>query len=320
MFISDIYDYLKSPDVLGVCDQVTIFRTISDAVRLISNQGILDPAIGEMDLCVCDGCVTLPSDVETVLAVNSAGAPTYLRDQWYQYHLNGTGSQGYTPFRYTDILGTVATFRDPSAPVALVASVESAVDSNKRLRVFGWDENGKRIFTVGSNGALEDGFLVPTVFGFSQPNPAAPLIARIDMIQKDVTNGFVKLLAVNTDGSPHTLIGYYRPDETVPRYQRINTQAKNWIRIKYKKKDFEVRSTRDWVNIDNREALILAIKAVNFRRKNQIELASQMEQESIRLINNEAQAKRPPGLSAPQIVFNEYPCDTERLFGYDNNY
>ncbi len=314
MFVSEIYDDLKTPDVLGICNADTIFRRLSDAVRLISNQGILDPGIGEMDLCVCDGCVTLPAEVETVLAVNSAGLPTYIRDQWYQYHLNGTGSQGYTPFRYTDVLGPVSTFRDPSEPVALVAEVESAVDSNKKLRVYGWDVNGKRIFTVGSNGTLEDGFLVPTVFGFAQPNPVAPLVARIDMIQKDLTNGFVRLLAVNSDGSPHTLIGYYRPDETVPRYQRIHTQAKNWIRIKYKKKDMEVRSTRDWINIDNREVIILAVKAVNFRRKNQVAQAQEMETEAIRILNNEAAAKRPPGLAAPQIIFNEYPVEQDRLF------
>lgn len=314
MFVSDIYDDLKSTEGLGVCDPATIFRRLSDAVRLISNQGILDPSLGEMDLCVCDGCVTLPCDVETVLAVNSAGAPTLMRDQWYQYHLNGTGSQGYTPFRYTDILGQVSTFRDPSTPVALVAEIESAADSNKKLRVFGWDVNGKRIYTVGSNGTLEDGFLVPTVFGFSQPNPVAPLVARIDMIQKDLTNGFVRLLAVNEDGTPHTLIGYYRPEETVPRYTRIHTQAKNWLRIKYKKRDFEVRSTRDWINIDNREVIILAVKAVSARRKDQIEKAQSLELEAIRILNNEAQAKRPPGLSAPQIIFNEYPGDNDRLF------
>ncbi len=195
-----------------------------------------------------------------------------------------------------------------------MAEVESATDSNKKLRVYGWDVNGKRIFTVGNDGTLQDGFLVPTVFGFSEPNPVAPLVARIDMIQKDLTNGFVRLLAVNSDGSPHTLIGYYRPDETVPRYQRIHTQAKNWIRIKYKKKDMEVRTTRDWINIDNREVIILAVKAVNFRRKNQVAQAQEMETEAIRILNNEASAKRPPGLSAPQIVFNTYPVDQDRLF------
>jgi hypothetical protein len=314
VIVESIIEELKSSDVLGICDENVIFSRLTDAVKLIQNQGILDPSLGEMDLCVCDGCVTLPNDVETVLAVNASGLPTYIRDQWYQYHLNGTGSLGYTPFRYTDVVGEVSTFRDPSKPVALVAEVESAKDSNKKLRVFGWDENGKRIYTTNSEGNLEDGFLVPTVFGFSQPNPSAPLIARIDRIQKELTNGFIRLLAVNDDDTPHTLIGYYRPEETYPRYTRIHTTAKNWLRIKYKKRDFEVRSRKDWINIDNREVIILAVKAVNHRRKNQIDMARSLEGEAVRLANNEAESKRPPGLSAPQIVFNEYPQDQDRLF------
>lgn len=316
MYVSEIIEELKSADGLGICDETIIFRRLSDAVKLISNQGKLDPQLGEMDLCVCSGCVTLPSDVDTVLAVNSAGFPTLLRDQWFQYHLNGTGSQGYTPFSYTDIVANnVPTFRDPSHPVALVTQVESALDSNKKLRVFGWDVDGKRIYTQNSAGRLEDGFLVPTVFGFSEPNPAAPLIARIDRIHKDLTNGFVRLLAVNEDGSAHTLIGYYRPEETIPSYVRVQTNARNWLRIKYKRRDFEVRSTKDWINIESREAIIMAAKSVQSRRKNNLDLARVQEQEAIRLINNEAESKRPPGLSSPQIIFNEYPTnDGDRLF------
>ncbi len=268
-----------------------------------------------MDICVCDGCLTLPSDVETPLAINSAGFPTLLRDQWFQYHINGTGSQGYTPWNYTDILGQVSTFRDPSEPVKLVAEVESARDSNKKLRVFGWDVDGKRIFTQGASGLLEDGFLVPTVYGFAEPNPSAPLIARIDRVQKELTNGFVRLLAINSDASPHTLIGYYRPDETYPRYTRIQVPAKNWVRIKYKKRDFEVRSTRDWINIDNREVIILAAKAVNARRKDLLDKANVLEAEAVRILNNEAQSRRPPGLSAPQVIFSDFPQDSDgRLF------
>jgi hypothetical protein len=316
MFVSDIIDDLKSSDVLGTCELVTCFRRLSDAVKLITNQGILDPQIGEMDLCVCDGCVTLPSEIDQVLAVNSAGMPTLIRDQWFQYHINGTGSQAYTPFNYTDVVSNnVPTFRDPSAPVALVAQIESAVDSNKKLRVFGWDVDGKRIYTEGSDGTLQDGFLVPTVYGFSQPNPAAPLVARIDRVHKDITNGFVRLLAVNEDGSPHTLIGYYRPEESVPAYVRLQTSARNWLRIKYRRRDVEVRSVNDWINIENREAIIMAVKAVNSRRKNNLDLARAQESEAIRLINNEAEAKRPPGLNSPQIIFNEYPTsDGDRLF------
>lgn len=317
MFVSEIYSDLKGADVLGVCADNVLFPRLTDAVRLISNMGIQDPSIGEMSLCVCDGCVTLPLDVETPLAVNQAGYPTLLRDQWFQYHANGPGSSECTPWTYTDVLGSnFCTFKDPSGPVALIAEVESTLDSNKLLRVFGWDDTGKRIYTTDSDGNLRDGFLVPTVFGFSEPNPSAPLISRIDRIQKDLTNGFIKLLAINSDGSPHTTIGYYLPTETAPSYVRIRVPDRNWLKIRYRRRNLEVRSVNDWINVDNREALILCVKAVSQRRKNNIDLAKNLESEASRILSLEAESKRTPGITPPQVIFSEGipAADIDRLF------
>lgn len=304
MVVSSILEEAKL--VLGKCSEDYVFRRISDAVRLGNNQSKMDIALGVMDICVCDGCVTLPADVGTVLAVNSGGFPTLIRDQWFQYHANGPGIQCYTPWNYTDELGAVSTYKDPSSPVKLVAEVENALDSNKSLRVFGWDENGKRIYTEGVGGLLEDGFLVPTVYGFSVPSDAAPNIARIDRIEKAVTNGFIRLIAVDRDTlASHTQIGYYLPWETNPSYRRIKVGNQSWIRIKYRKKDLEVRAASDWINIDNREAFLMLLKAVKFRLDNQIDAARSYESEGMRLISNEAEALRPPGLDSPQITWSE---------------
>ena len=258
-----------------------------------------------MSLCVCDGCVTLPAEVETVLGVNQGGIPTLMRDQWFEYHANGTGNTCYVPWGYTQNMGYVSTFKEPSTEVMLVAVSESPLDNNKTLRVFGWDTNGKRIYTDSGAGVLQDGFLVPVIYGFPTNNPSAALIARIDRVQKDVTNAFIRLIAVNQDGTPNTTIGYYQPWETNPNYVRMKVHDRNFLRIKYRKKNLEVRSAGDWINIDNREALILAIKAVKYRRQNQLDLAKTLETEAVRILSDEAKAKRPPGIDPPQIVFND---------------
>lgn len=305
MIVSEIIG--ESRDVLGKCPNDYVFKRITDAVRLANNQAAgNDWNVAIMDLCVCDGCLTLPADVGTILAINNGGMPTLLRDQWYQYHANGSGSDCCVPCGYSDELGPASTFRDPSEPVNLVAVVENALDSNLTLRVFGWDVNGKRIYTEGASGVLEDGFLVPMVYGFPTPNPAAPAILRIDRVQKAVTNGFVKLIALNaSDGDPNTTIGYYQPWETTPSYRRIRVPDRSYIRIKYRKKDLEVRGLTDWINIDNREALLLLLKAVKMRLDNQLEQARGFENEAMRLLSNEASTLRPPANIGPQIVFNE---------------
>lgn len=312
MLVSDIYS--ESRAVLGQCNQETVFRRLSDAIRLGGNKAKFDWNIASMDLCVCDGCVTLPAEIATVLAVNQGGCPTVLRDQWYQYHINGSGSCGCA-CGYTDELGVFVTYMDPDEPVKLVAEVENALDSNILLRVFGYDDTGKRIYTTGPGGTLEDGFLVPTVFGFSQPNPAAPAIARIERVQKPVSVGFVRLLAVDaTTLASKNMIGYYQPWETNPSYRRIKVGNHAWVRLKYRKKDVEVRSQQDWISMDNREVLLLLLKSVKFRLDEKYDAARAAEGEAVRLLNEEAEALRPPAQSAPQIIMNTYPCGDDTLF------
>jgi hypothetical protein len=315
MFVSDFIEEAK--EALNRCSEPVAFARITDAVSLIANQSLADVNMAQMDLCVCNGCVTLPYDVDTVLSVNVGGQPTLIRDQLYQYHINGSGSLDCTPCRYTDELGEFCTLRDPSEPVYLVASLDSVNDNNKELRVYGWDDSGARIMTQNADGELEDGFLVPTIFGFSQRNNEAPAIARIDRIKKAETSGFVRLLAVNTsDLSSHTLIGNYAPKETVPTYRRIRVPDHSWVRIKYKRKNLPVTSVKDWVNLENREALFLALRAVQSRRDRKYDEARIAESEAIRLINKEIEAKMPPSSIGPQIKFNDWPmeCGNVGLF------
>ncbi len=302
--------------VLCSCETPELFRRLSDAIRLGNNQTKSnDWVTGYMDLCVCNGCVTLPADIETVLAVNIDGQPTLIRDDWFQYHVNGAGSCNWRDWSYTDEIGPVVTYRDPSSPVNLVAVVENSLDSNKLLRVFGWDENGKRIYTTGTGGILQDGFLVPTSFGISTINTEAPPTARIDRISKELTNGFIKLIAISpVDGSTHTQIGYYLPWETVPAYRRIRVPDRSWIRIKYKRRDIEVRGLGDWINIDNREALLLLVKAVKFRMDNQLDSARNYELEGMRLLSNEAEKLRPNAISPPQVIFTEFRDNFDVLY------
>lgn len=307
MIVKDILSEAK--EVLGRCSDEVVFRRITDAVRLANNKGKFDAALGIMDLCVCDGCVTLPADVATVLGVMNAGQPTLLRDQWFEFHANGPGAEGqFVPWGYTNEMGPVSTYKDPADEVKLVAQVENAKDSGKvNLRVFGWDKNGKRIYTTGADGVLEDGFLVPDVYGFAIPNPDAPSIYRIDRVTKNVTNGFVKLIAVDpfSSSDTKTTIGHYLPWETTPSYRRIRVPDRSWLRIKYRRKDIEVRGENDWINIEHRLALLLLIKAVKFRLNEQFEAARAAEADATNMLSEEAESLRPPAVGGPQVIWNE---------------
>jgi len=308
MLTADFYETAKRE--YQSCDQVAVFAAITKAIRLLEKKANYDASLGVLDISVCDECVTLPNFVQAVLGVNTACGTTFLRDDWYQFHSGGVGSEKWTDPGYTDVLGDVVTFRDPAAPSKLVAVVESTSDNNKAVRVFGYDVNGKKIYTPGANGNLEEGFLVPTVVGYPLVNPSAPLIARIERITKVVTNGFIRLVAIDPVTNTKVLVGYYEPTDTNPRYKRIRiAQGAKWARIKYRKSYTEIRSLNDWINIQNTLALQLAVKAVKLYEQDKYDSARQAEEEGARMLSEEEDVNKTPTAIGPQIVYdtiNEY--------------
>jgi hypothetical protein len=315
MLVSEILEDATSH--FGSCADAKFYRRLTDAVRALNNKGVVDLQLAEADFCVYDGLVTLPMEVDAVQAVTVDGQPTFTRSQWFQYSLSGAGYQKCTPCGYGDELGLVSTYRDPSIPVYLVAQTESVSDNSKKLRVYGWGANGKRIYTLDANGNPQDGFLVPTIYGFQSRNHDVPPIAKIDYVTKDETKGFIRLVAIDpADNTSVTQIGYYQPYETAPRYRRLRVSAKSWVRVKYRRKDLELRGPNDWINVDNREALLQMCKAVKFREANQYELARSAEAEAVRILNDAVEAGRPVTSDGITVIYTSQSnndCE-DRLF------
>lgn len=306
--VSDIIQEVKSSDGVGNCDNTQVFSYLTDALKLISDKAHYDFTLGTLDITVCDACATLPDFVKTVLSVTTCGQPTYLRDSWYQFHINGVGSERWTDCGYTDELGQFCTFRDPVAASQLVAVVEETSDNNKEVRVFGWDINGERIYSDGPNGTRLDGFLVPTISGYPLPNPNAPLIARIDRISLQLPRkGMIRLVAVdpaNTDESTNkVLIGVYEPTLQYPSYRRIRIACHNsWARIKYRKQDAVIRSLNDWIDVDNKLAILLACQAVRHYRAGRWEPGDAAADRATKFLSDGQNVKQTPTGIGPQVI------------------
>lgn len=314
MYVRDFYSQAKA--MFAGCDEPTVFARLTDAVRLLSNKGINDPLLGEIEMCVCSGCITLPRDVGTVLGIDVCGNPTLIQDQWFKFHINGPGARATGPCGVITEMGQVCTFRDPAHPAYLTAEVTSAADNNKKLRVFATRaDNGQKIFTPGPDGKLYEGFLVPMIFGYPQRNPNVPALGRIYRVSREATKDFVKLYAVRADnGDSQTLIGHYEPDETEPTYRRIKVPNKTSVLVKYKKASLDIRSQSDFINIDNAEALRLACRAVKFRLEDSIVKAREFEEEASRILAEETEAKRPSGPRVPQIINGVYNDNQDNLY------
>lgn len=314
MLVSDILEDATSSAGFGMCAGPTLYRRMTDAVKALNNKGITDLQLAEADFCVYDGLVTLPMEVDAVQSVLVDGQPSFLRSQWYQYSLAGSGWSPCTGWGYADELGRVCTYRDPSIASYIIAQVENVQDNNSAVTVRGWYQ-GKRITSLDGNGNAMDGFLVPTIYGFQNRNPDVPPIDKIDNITISgpttggvarERKGFIRLVAIDpADNTSVTQIGYYQPWETSPSYRRIRVKAKSWVRVKYRRKDLEIRGPNDWINVENREALLIMCKAVKFRADGQYDLARSAETEAVRILNDAASASNPNTQDGATIIFKD---------------
>lgn len=307
MLVSDIYDDFKAwanPQT-SVADTI---RRISDAYQLLVNksrdQNMLN--IGVMDLCVCDGTITLPPFVGTVLAINQGTRPTYMRSFWFESHYNGAGVEGSTPFGYADFLGYRPIVREPTAPFYIVAETENPGDNNKVLRVYGDDIYDKPIYTNDAAGTPREGFNVPTIYGSLVANATVPLCKRITRVIKQPFLGFVKLIAVVPSTGEQYPIAYYGPNETEPTYQRFRVAANEWCRVRYRRATLELTSLQDWIPFKNRFALILAGKSQRMLLEDKFDEALKAEAQAIRYLDEEFAAERSPSQDGPQINVDVY--------------
>lgn len=276
IIVGDIFTDIQS--VLGTCDETVTYNRINEAQEELANLANWDPMTVSLDICT-QGCeITLPDDIEVPLAVNVGGRPADFRNKWFEYHMNGPGTEccsGSCHFSWND-KGTFPTFRDPIQPstIATYPEIDEAIGSN--LRVYGYDENDKWIMTEDSNGVMQDGFDVPIIFGIGAGMTTSQLVKRITRIAKPITNGFIQIVALDPGSSSGgTLLGLIRPNITNPSFRRITVSGSGtqflsgtsstcttWVRMRARKKTFKVSSLDDAIPLNSVTALKMMCMAI----------------------------------------------------------
>lgn len=302
IIVRDIIDRIHS--ALGTNDRAVVFERLSDAVEALANKSDWSPLVGYLDVCVTDRCVVLPREVETVLGLNIGGTPTYARDKWFEFHLNGPGSEcdGPSGFRWDD-RGLVPVVRNPETPARLYAVLQEGSDENVPLRVFGYDADGLWIRSK-EGGTWRDGFLVPTLADFVVPDASAPLVSRVTRIQKGASNGHIKLLAHDdSEGGQPLLIGHYQADETDPQYRQIRLPGHaSWVRVLFRKHNTPVRHLDDSIPLHSRLAVILMTKALHYYETDRFIEARQYEAAAVKYLEEEQRTSNILSSTGPQIM------------------
>ncbi len=261
--VSDILKDLK--EVLGSCGEEEIFRKVTSAVSVLANSGEFDPLRGYLDICTDGGClITLPEEVDTVLAVNIGGRPTIARSQMFNFHLNGMGDWG-TPCGWAwQDKGMVPTYRQMVSPSKVVAFVERSEDQGAELWVYGFDEAGHYVKTE-EDGEWVNGYRVPTIFGYALPDAGAPTFSRIVAVRKAETKGVIRLSSFDNSLTTGTLLGIFQPDETNPQYRQIKLgMVCDQVRVAYRKRLYKIRSVHDLIPLHSPPALMAMVHALKF--------------------------------------------------------
>jgi hypothetical protein len=304
--LGEVIEQSKSSSVLGIDDstqagRAKIISYIKRALDLGSFETNYDPWIGLLDT-QSDACgfVTLPSFIETVLAVNVGGLPSGFRDKWFEFHINGPGSSNWGMGLNSGWVGvgigaygvgnsmassawsdrmTSPTIQDIQQPSALACVCDNREDGEAGLKLTvqaictsptGYQQQA--ITTVGPD-APGTAIFVPLKWdarGFATSDPDTTLVNRIIQVQKPETKGYVTLYAVAPQqGARMMLLGHYGPKETLPQYKRMQvTAGRSWVRLMYRIKTPDFLYDYDIVPIESLEAMLSLIKAVRFRETN----------------------------------------------------
>lgn len=318
--LDDVWD--ESKKIMGNCDDQKLLRWMGDAVSLIVYKGDFEALKGSLDICSvgcsCSGtspcnsncgrrCLTMPREVQTVIAVNIGGRPALGYSQLFNHHLNGPGDcRVGCEWSWQDLGGYFSTYRDLITPAKLVVYTQTPLDDNKQFTVYGYDGDGN-VLREQVNGVWQNGLSIPTIYGAAIPDADAPTVSRITGIYKAPSVGSMRLSTIDDSGATGVLLGIYEPDETVPQFRRIQlNRACNWARVAYMKPSPTFQSRYDHVPLQSRRAFLLAMQAVKSYNDLAVNEAHSFESDAARL-EVEAQMK----LEAPTF----YPLQVVDLNG-----
>lgn len=292
--VSDILKRTKA--LLGNCRDDEAYATLTEAVRILGNKGDFDPLLGVVDIAVTGRVVALPSDVETVLAVNIDKIPVVGRDRYFNFHLNGPGDSGMVDWSWQDN-GVNPLFSDPDSaiPEEFYAYAKNSDDAGKILRIFGFDENGDVLRTEDSPGVWNDGIPVTLLSGGVFVYPFTQLISRVTRISKPDTVGPVVVVSYLRTTSVATVRGVYQYDENEPQYRRITLAVDAKVcRVAYRKKSFKLTKLTDVIPLYSESPVLTMVQSIKALREERFADSAICEATALRHLSEEHENRQPP--------------------------
>jgi hypothetical protein len=334
MIVADFYD--MASEILGPLGRQKLFDRINDGIEILQNKAKWDSTLGWCDIWKADHCLNdsnrrngcgdgyfvLPRFVKAVEALNFCGQPMMPRNQWFEYHLNGTGSRDRSSSGTWDDVGNTCIINflpiDPDTkltiPTQVLAVPEDSRDEDTVIRIYGFERktDGTDV-EVWRDGVK--GWVCPckTDEAYELPD-GSPEFVKIDRIQREQSsNGFIRLIRSPIEDED-LLLGYWYPDELEPSYRLIKVpcckSAK--IRIRYRKRSGKISGLNDIVNIRSRVAIECILRSLAIRSSD-IAAAGALEAQAAQYILEEQAASNPIQAGGLQFDPGTCPALTENI-------
>lgn len=285
IIVSDIYD--DTCKIVGPIGTPSVFDKITEAMTILGRKAQWDSLRGYVDINTDQyHYLTLPRYVDSIIAINANSIPLDMKSKWFQFHLNGPGETWF-PCDSAQPVGEVVTIRDVKYPIQLKAVPDASSDDGKEIIVYGY-MHGKEVFHIDDNGDNVEGWVIKLDSSGTYPLNPVQFFDRITRIVKPETFGFVKLLGSDNLQENEVAIGYYYPDETEPKYQRVYiSTACSRVRIEYRLRQRKIVSLTDPIHLNSKTAILCMIQAIELVRAGKISDAQALEDKATMLLKEE---------------------------------
>ena len=239
--------------VLGTCDQDYTYDVLTRAVELLANKptktGVLwDPLLIYIDIPVVDGFyVCLPPHVEKPIKININKSPSFSRNQFFEFSLNGPGSiDPEAGYQWQDRGWKALQKPWPLSGNQFILMSSDANDTNTVVK----------LNTINQDGTTS---WIDAIIGYPGPKIWGVLEAS-----KPVTLGSLQLYAapfvIET-----ALVATWAPEVLYPQFEWLKlSQTGVSCKILARRRTYRLTQPTDVIPLSNRQAIItscIAIKA-----------------------------------------------------------
>ena len=238
--------------VLGTCDSDYVYDVLTRGVELLANKptktGVCwDPLMIYVDLPVVQGFyVCLPPHIEKPLKINLNRQPAFTRNQFFEFSLNGPGSNDpEAGWSWQDRGWRCLQKPWPPGGAPLLIQSSNSNDIGVQLLVNSINEDQSTAWINAFVGTP----LPPHIFGILE-------------VSKPVTLGTLSVYSSNAQ-TPEALVAQWAPDVLYPQFEWIKlSQNSVACKILARRRTHKLTLPTDVIPLSNRQAIITATIAI----------------------------------------------------------